>query len=162
MEIKLKQCQADGCENEFKQFNSLQKYCSPGCKIKSEKPKPIKQRKPINKVSKKRKVENLQYSSDRLIFLQKPENQICFIDGCNKPSTTIEHRKGRKGYADKWAKDNNIPLLLDQRFWAGCCHFHNLELERDPELSKKYQLSKIHDGKKIEKTDQSSSFRNGN
>lgn len=149
MEIKLKKCQADGCDNEFKQFNSLQKYCSYSCEKKNKKVGKPKKTYKIPQMSKKRKVEKLQYDSDRLIFLQKPENRICFIDGCSQQSTTIEHRKGRKGFADQWAKDNNVSLYLDQRFWSGCCHFHNLELERDPELSKKYQLSKIHDGKKI-------------
>ena len=55
---------------------------------------------------------------------------------------------GRKGFADQWAKDNNISLYLDERFWKPCCLAHNLELENNPELSKKYQLSKIHHGKK--------------
>jgi len=27
----------------------------------------------------------------RIEFLNRPENQICFIEGCNNPSTTIEH-----------------------------------------------------------------------
>jgi len=67
-----------------------------------------------------------------------PKKRICFIDGCNKPSTTIEHRVGR------WGKN-----YLDTTTWAGCCLEHNLELENNAELSKKYQLSKIHGGKKI-------------
>ena len=56
---------------------------------------------------------------------------------------------GRKGYADEWARENNIPLLIDKRYLAPCCNFHNLELENNPDLSKQYQLSKIHGGKKL-------------
>lgn len=94
--------------------------------------------KPIPKVSKKRQIQNLQYSVLRTEFLGKKENQICFIDGCNKQATTIEHRAGR------WGKN-----FLDTSTWAGCCLEHNLELEKNSELSKQYQLSKIHGGKKL-------------
>lgn len=98
-------------------------------------------------VSKKRQAENKIYTADRKKFLV--ENTICFIDGCSQEATTIEHTKGRVGYADDYARQNKISLYLDQRFWKPCCLPHNLELERNPELSKKYQLSKIHNGKKI-------------
>jgi len=80
-----------------------------------------------------------------------PQNKVCFIGGCGKRATTIEHTKGRVGYADEWAKENGISLYLDVRFWRGCCLKHNLELENNSELSNKYQLSKIHSGKKIKK-----------
>lgn len=94
--------------------------------------------KPIPKVSQKRKIENLKYTAQRIVFLGKPENQICFIEGCNKKADTIEHRSGR------WGKN-----FLDESTWAGCCSAHNIELENNPELAKKYQLSKIHGGKKL-------------
>lgn len=116
-------------------------------------PKPEKSekkgKKSINKVSPKREVENKQYTIDRKEFLFRPENSKCFIEGCNRQANTIEHTKGRKGFADEWARLNNISLLLDQRFWKPCCIQHNLELETNPELSKKYQLSRIHEGGKI-------------
>ena len=95
-------------------------------------------KKPIRKVSKKREIENKIYIRTRKEFLSLPENRICFIDGCSKPATTIEHTAGR--LASKF---------LDQAFWKPCCLEHNLELENNSELSKKYQLSKIHGGKKI-------------
>jgi hypothetical protein len=88
--------------------------------------------KPISKVSDKRKIDNLKYDAQRIVFLGKPENKICFIDGCNRKANTIEHRAGR------WGKN-----FLDESTWAGCCSEHNIELENNPELSKKYQLSKI-------------------
>lgn len=149
MEVKKKQCRDKDCQNEFKPFRTTDKFCSYICANKNKKVSQKKEFKPIPKKSKKQKVIDSKYSVQRIQFLGKSENQVCFIDGCNNKATTVEHRKGRKGFADQHARDNNIPLTLDERFWAGCCHFHNLELERDPELSKKYQLSKIHDGKKI-------------
>lgn len=109
---------------------------------------------PIPKVSKKRKIENTQYTIKRLQFLAQPENLRCFIEGCNKRADTVEHTMGRKGFADQWARDNNISLYLDVRFWKPCCNDHNLELERNPELSQKYQLSKISGNAKIQKENQ--------
>lgn len=145
------------CNQKFIPSYFLQKYCNEDeCKraekiyqsIKLSESK-LKPHKPIKKVSDKRSVENLQYSADRIVFLGKKENKVCFIDGCNKEATTVEHIAGRKGFYDDWARENNISLFLDQRFWRPCCHAHNLELENNPEMSKKYQLSKIHGGKKL-------------
>ena len=142
------------CREKFTPTKFLQKFCE-NCKeaereYQSGKMAKISApKKPINKVSDKRKVENIIYTSNRIKFLMKPENKICFIDECRNPATTIEHSAGRLGFYDDWARDNNISLYLDQRFWKPCCHAHNLELENNPELSKKYQLSKIHGGEKL-------------
>lgn len=123
---------AGKCKTHYWQFRST--------KWKKSEPK---EKKPIPKFSKKREKENREYTIKRLKFLAQPENLRCFIDGCNKRADTIEHTMGRKGFADDWARENNVILLLDVRFWKPCCNEHNLELERNPELSQKYQLSKI-------------------
>lgn len=94
-------------------------------------------KKPIRKISKKRGIEMKIYSRTRKEFLSLPENKICFIDGCSSIATTIEHTAGRIG-----------SKYLDQSFWKPCCLKHNQELENNPELSNKYQLSKHHHGKK--------------
>lgn len=156
MKLKThKNCKNPECCKEFKLFKTTDKYCSIECQKKCEKPKgkkPIvwnnKPRKPINKISQKQKIINAKYTVLRIEYLSKPENKICFIDGCNRNSTTIEHTMGRIGFADDWARENNIPLTIDVRYFAGCCLEHNLELENNPELSKQYQLSKIHGGRK--------------
>ena len=132
-QFKLKICKV--CKSEFRQYNSLQKCpCQNSLARHKETKKYV-----IPKVSEKRKIENLKYSVLRIEFLGKKENQICFIDGCNKKATTIEHRSGR------WGKN-----FLDTSTWAGCCLEHNLELETNPELAKKYQYSKISGIKKSE------------
>lgn len=149
-------CANPDCDNEFKLYKTTDKFCSPECQRKCTDPKPkkvidwnaIKPRKPINKVSKKQAVILSKYSVLRIQFLSRPENKFCFIKDCGKLATTVEHRKGRKGFADDWAKENNVPLTIDERWFAPCCHQHNLELENNPELSKEYQLSKIHQGGK--------------
>lgn len=138
--IKVKEfgiCDDKDCENQFKKYRTTDKYCSPKCASKNAKQPKEKKVYQIPKVSKKRKVEMLQYSVLRTEFLAKPENRICFIDGCNKKANTIEHRAGRG------------INYLNVETWAGCCLEHNLELENNPELSKKYQLSKISGKEKI-------------
>lgn len=115
---------------------------------KKEKSKP----KRINQQSEKGKRNTTEYNFVRKEFLALPENKYCFVEGCKRLAKTVEHRKGRKGFADDWARINDVPLLLDTRFFAPCCLPHNLEFESNPELSKKYQLSQIHDGEKLSKT----------
>ena len=147
MKKYIKKCK--GCGSEFTPFTSFEKYCGWSCHNSNEKPKEKKVYKKPNQVSKKQSIINSKYSVARIQFLGKKENKVCFVDGCNKGSNTVEHRKGRgQGFFDVWAEQNNICKTLDTRYWAGCCLEHNLELENNPELSKKYQLSKLHDGKK--------------
>ncbi len=146
-------CEFSECDNEFKMYRTTDKFCSSQCKRKHEETlqkKPKEKPKQIRKVSKKQSVLNSKYSVLRIQFLSKPENKFCFVENCGKLATTIEHRMGRKGFADDLAKENKIPLIIDERFFAPCCLDHNLEFERNPDLSKKYQLSKIHGGKKDE------------
>ena len=133
----------------WKQYNSFSKCQCEQCKAVQKKPQP-KQKKfyRIPRQSEKRKALNPIYEKVRIEVLTEAKF-VCFIDGCKRTATTAEHTKGRKGFADQWARDNNIPLLVDKRFLKPCCWQHNGDLENNPELSKKYQLSKIHKGKKL-------------
>jgi len=102
---KLKQCK---CGIEFKQFNSFQKFCSAACKFKYG-PKvnlKLKPMKPIPKVSKKRQIQNLQYSVLRTEFLGKPENKICPITGW--PTIEVHH---------KWCGKDRAKYYLDTTTW---------------------------------------------
>lgn len=132
--------QGCGKELEYVQRGSMKIYFAKyglgtsGCKCFYswfESPEPIK------KVSKKRNLENREYTKLRKAFLA--ENATCFIEGCNKIADTIEHTAGRG------------INYLNVDTWKPCCLEHNLELENNAELSKKYQLSKIHGGKKLDK-----------
>lgn len=144
-----KKCRKKGCENTFTPFNTLQKYCSWSCTNENKNTSTKKKYNPINKVSKKQAVINSKYTAQRIIFLGKKENKVCFIDNCNNEANTVEHTRGRgKHFFDDFARENNIPMTLDERFWMPCCLKHNLELENNPELSKKYQKSKLHNGDK--------------
>lgn len=146
--FRLKKCK---CGNEFRQFNSLNSFCSYDCKKKFGKPANLKLKdcKPIKNVSDKRSQLNKVYQSVRIEILSEAKF-VCFIDGCKNVANTVEHLAGRKGYYDEWARENNIPLLIDKRFLRACCLVHNGELETNPELAKKYQYSKISGIKKSE------------
>jgi len=111
-------------------------------------PTPKKKKKPIKKISAKHLVITRQYSIDRKEFLSRPENQKCFIDGCKRKATTIEHTRGKVGFFDEDARMKNIPMYLDQRWWKPCCFDHNSELEKNSKLSHQYQKSKLHKGDK--------------
>ena len=138
MKTKLKTCKNEGCNNTFQPFKTTDKYCSPACAYANK--KESKPRKPINKKSKKQQASDSLYTILRRKFLKEPENNICFVDGCNRKANTVEHTKGRIG-----------SNYLDVSTWRACCLEHNLEFERNTKLSNKYQLSKFHDGKKIQK-----------
>jgi hypothetical protein len=146
----------ENCRTKFTVTRFLQKHCeSPECKIAEKKyqeekrsGKMVKTPKAIPKFSDKRKVLNPLYAKVRIEVLVEAKFK-CFIDGCTNVANTCEHTMGRKGFADQWARDNDIPLLIDKRYLKACCFHHNGELENNPELSKEYQLSKIHGGRKL-------------
>lgn len=93
-------------------------------------PKELKPRKPLPKVSKKRAVENAKYTVKRLEFLGKPENRICPVTG--KEATEIHHMKKRVGFADSWARVNNVSLLLDTRFWLAVSREGHIWIHNNP------------------------------
>lgn len=49
------------------------------------------------------------------------EHRWCEVDGCGKPSTNLHHKATRTGYADDWARENEIKLLWDVRYFMACC-----------------------------------------
>lgn len=141
--MKCKDKTDKACRKEFKQFNSLQKYCSWECKNANEKPKERKVYKRPNKVSKKQAVINAKYSVLRIEFLGKKENQICPIKGTQ--ATDVHHKIGRIGFADEWARLNNVPLTLDTRFWIALSREGHKKVEENPEWAKEngYSLNRL-------------------
>lgn len=128
--VKNKRCKV--CGSEFPPFKTTDRYCSGKCARIDQKP--------IKNKSERRIKEDREYSILRKEFLSLPENKFCFVDGCNRLANTIEHKKGRIG-----------SNYLDTSTWEPCCFQHNGEFENNTELSMKYQESKFHEGKKIDK-----------
>lgn len=153
MEQKIKEyipkkCKNPECSNSA--YSSLIPYCGFECRNKMKPPLDLKLKsiqKPIPRVSEKRKKLNKIYEVVRIEILTEAKF-VCFVDNCKNIANTIEHQRGKVGYFDDWARENDIHLLIDKRFLKPCCLKHNLEFENNPELSKKYQLSKIHKGEK--------------
>jgi len=126
--FKEKRCRVSGVV--WKQYNSLQKCQCEECRaLVVQKPK-----KPyiIPKVSEKRKIDNLKYSAQRIVFLGKPENKICPITGW--PTTEIHHKKGRIG-----------ELFLDERYWIALSREGHQYVEENPEWAKEngYSLDRL-------------------
>lgn len=113
----MKVCADKECDNEFKQYNSLQKFCSPSCTNKNRKVDiKLKPLYVIPKVSKKRQIDNAKYSVLRIEFLGKPENKICPITGY--PATEIHHKYCGKD-RDKYYLDTTtwIAVSRDGHNW---------------------------------------------
>lgn len=113
--FKLKICADRECNVKFRQFNSLNKYCSPICKNKNTVVKP---KKPyvIPKVSEKRKIDNLKYTSQRIIFLGKKENQVCPIT--KQPTIEIHHTYCGKDRAKYYLDESTwIAVSRDGHNW---------------------------------------------
>lgn len=124
-EFKQRVCKLSGVV--WKQYNSLQKCNCDKCK-KLPKKTTVKKQYSIPKVSEKRKIDNLKYSAQRIIFLGKKENKICPITGW--PTTDIHHKKGRVG-----------DLFLDEKYWVALSREGHQYVEDNPEWAKENGFS---------------------
>lgn len=137
-------CAYKECGKEFKKFKTTDKYCSGLCQFKDKKPDiTLKNVKPIRKISKKQSILNAKYLVVNKEFLSKPENKICPVTG--QQTTEVHHKKGRVGFADDWARENNIPLLLDVRFFLAVSRKGHRQIEENPEWAKEmgYSVSRL-------------------
>lgn len=140
--IKVKthaNCRYSECGKEFRKFKTTDKYCCREHEIADKGFPEKKKSKPIPKVSDKRKALNEQYSILRKEFLSKPENRICPVT--KKPTTEVHHKAGRVGFADEWARLNNIPLLIDVRYFLGVSRNGHRWIEENPIEAKKLGYS---------------------
>lgn len=53
----------------------------------------------------------------------------------------VHHSAGRQGYADDWARENHITLLMDERFWIPVSRKGHVEVELHPKWSKQMGFS---------------------
>jgi hypothetical protein len=75
---------------------------------------------PIAKVSQNQSKLLARYQKKRKVFLRGKKCQCKFPHNCST-NLTVHHMQGRVGYADEWARENDLPLLLDERFWLPSC-----------------------------------------
>lgn len=118
-----KQCKC-GCGYDVFS-NGYAKFCQ--WKRKDYNPKPLKRTAlkrsttPIRKESKKLAQEKRKYTPLKKDYLES--HTVCEVHDCDKPSTNLHHKKGRdrRMFADEWARENKISLLIDVRFFMACC-----------------------------------------
>jgi hypothetical protein len=124
-----KPCKNPNCDKLA--YSAMLPYCGKKCKD-IVKPANIKLKSPINKVSAKKKLDDIIYKSERIKFLMLPENKICPIT--KKEATTIHHKKGRLG-----------SLYLDKTFWVALSMEGHEFVEKNPEWAKEngYSLNRL-------------------
>ncbi len=146
--IKVKthrSCEYSECRKEFKKQKTTDKYCSSKCEIAD---KGYPEKKPQTKIPKKsgkKQIADLKYLVVRKEFLGKFENKICPVT--KQPTVEVHHKKGRQHdqYADEWARENNICLLIDVRFFLAVSRQGHDWIEANPEESKElgYSISRL-------------------
>jgi hypothetical protein len=99
-------------------------------------PKPEKQEKKSTKWIKPRsqKKERLErkYNKRRIVWI---EDKNCAVYHDRK-AAQIHHMMGRVGYADDWARERDLPLLLDERYWLPVCFDGHRQIEHNPDWAK--------------------------
>lgn len=138
-QIKTHICSDINCHNEYTKYRSTDKYCSYDCKKKNFKPKQKKYH-IIPKKTKKKAKADAKYLKVRFEFMNSLESQICpvFI---NKSVTDVHHMKGKEGFADDWARDNDVPLLIDIRFFLAVSRAGHDKIENNPIWAKEMGYS---------------------
>lgn len=123
-------CADSECTNTFTKYRSTDKYCSYECKKKNLKPTKQKPRNKIKPVSDKMKKKLSVYHKISAAFLDLPENKVCPVTG--NATTEVHHKKGRIGYADEAARIENIPLLIDLRYFLAVSRSGHRQIEENP------------------------------
>jgi hypothetical protein len=101
-------------------------------KAEAEALKPKKEFKPIKSTSDKMMADLKSYSSRKSIWIK---GKMCAVYPSQK-ATQIHHMMGRVGYADNLAKENNVKLLLDERYWLPVCMEGHQKIEEHPVWAK--------------------------
>lgn len=103
----------------------------------------LKEKKPIKKVSDKLADRLKQYVIIKAKWL--PGKMCCVFP--DKIAIECHHSAGRShnGYYDEWAEQNDIPLLLDVRWWKPVSREGHMKIENFPEWAKEngYSESRI-------------------
>jgi hypothetical protein len=116
IKIYQRKCANKKCKVKFiPKFNN-HVACSKSCEIIIKKHKQVSNnllKRPISHFSQKRMILERTYKLLRLIFLAV--NNKCAVNGTK--ANYIHHIQGRRGFYDAWAREKNIHLIVDVRFW---------------------------------------------
>jgi hypothetical protein len=95
---------------------------------KAERMKAPKDKEPVAKVSVKMGKQLSKYAAQKAKWIK---GKKCAVHP-NQPATQVHHMAGRVGYADEWARENDVPLLLDERFWLPVSHEGHEQINNNP------------------------------
>lgn len=112
----------DYCASHNAQHRKMERLA----KKAPKKPKPIPRR------SQKMDVIMEEYNRRRPGYLAGKKCAV-FPD---QKANQIHHKMGRIGYADVYAEENDIPLILDERFWLPVSQDGHDKIERNPDWAK--------------------------
>jgi hypothetical protein len=113
----------EGCENTIE--NQETGLCAThGHQLRKEEKMKSKQKKVYQLPKQKKAIPKVSEKMSKALYIYGKEKKG-WLDGkgCavypEQMATQIHHKKGRSidGYADQWAKNNDICLLIDKRFW---------------------------------------------
>ena len=106
-------------------------------KLEEKAQEPLKNQVPIKKRSDKMSGLIARYMAQKLIWIRGKKCAV-FPD---KQAIDVHHKQGRVGYADEWAREQDIPLLLDERFWLPVSRDGHTKIEMNPDWAKKKGFS---------------------
>lgn len=115
-------CKNPNCKKKFVQkYLTTERFCSMACAFATLPNNGLAKspKKPIQRLSGKKKKETAAYLKKRLEFLEKPENKICPITG--ERTTDVHHKKGRTG-----------SLFLDENHWVALSRKGHKIVEENP------------------------------
>jgi ribosomal protein L37E len=94
-------------------------------------------KKKIARFSKKRMKEIPIYAKESKEFLK---GKRCAVFP-TLMATDIHHMKGRIGFADEWARNNHITLLMDKRYWLAVSRPGHTHIELNPRWAREMGFS---------------------
>ena len=128
----------DGCDNYCEGATD---YCGThgrlSRKLEEASKKEVKKPKPIPKRSQKMEIILEEYYRRLPGFLYKKK---CAVYPELK-AIEVHHSRGREGYADDYARENDIPLILDERWWLAVSRKGHKEIENNPDWAKEKGFS---------------------
>lgn len=77
------------------------------------------------------------YSKKKALWIQ---GRPCAVYP-NLKATQVHHKMGRIGYADEWARQRGITLLLDERFWLPVSMKGHNRVELNPKWAREHGYS---------------------
>lgn len=102
--------------------------------------------------AKRRDTDKALYPEVRRSFLEMciRNDFVCPVMGTPiTMESQIHHKRGRTGYADQWARDLDISLLIDVRYFLAVSAEGHKKIEDNPDWAKErgYSLDRLDDGK---------------